>query len=254
MNNHHRATLCQRIAAIPALILMVGTAQAAPFKIFSPIVHEGESAVEYRGYRDFDSRNEINRSQTHKIALEHGVTSYWLTELEGEFEKEGGGPLKGTAVEWENVFQLTPQGKYWADVGLFAEYEFAAHSGNADKIKLGPLIEKEFSPRLSATLNAFFEHEVGSNAQAGTTFSYGARVKYSINRYLQPALEIFGEPGNLKGSLPAFQQQEHWVGPALHGSTKLEHGHTLNYRAAALFGVTDAASHNRLVVSLEYEF
>lgn len=254
MNTNDRMLLCRRLAAIPALVLILGTAQAAPFKIFSPIVHQGETALEYRGYRDNDSRAGINHSQTHKIALEHGVTRYWATEIEGEFEKEGGRALRDSAVEWENVFQLTPQGRYWADLGLFAEYEFGTRGGSADKIKIGPLIEKEFSPQLSATFNAFFENEVGRNAESGTVFSYGARVKYSINRHLQPAIEFFGEPGKLRQPRPSYQDQEHWIGPALYGSFKLDHGHKLNYRVSALFGSTKAASDHRGVVQLEYEF
>lgn len=259
MSNNNHTLLCKRAAAISALALIIplSTAQAAPFKIYSPIVEKGEIALEYQGFRDIDHRKAIDHSQTHKAALEYGVTDFWKTEIEVEFEKEGRGSLKDNAIEFENVFQFTPQGKYWADLGLFAEYEIATRKGNPDEIKIGPLIQKEFGPRLSATANAFFTREVGGNAASGTTFSYGARVKYNINQYLEPAIEAFGEPGNFKGGLPAFKKQEHWIGPALYGAVKMGQGQALKalkYRAAALFGATKPSSDSRLVLELEYEF
>ena len=41
------------------------------------------------------------------------------------------------------AFQFTPQGKYWADLGFFAEYAHAASRANADSFTFGPLIQKE---------------------------------------------------------------------------------------------------------------
>jgi hypothetical protein len=240
------------IAAV-AFAAHLGSADAAPFKVFSPIVEEGVTEIEYRGFRDFDQREELDRSQTQKIDVGRGFTDYWFSEFEGTFEKAGSESMKLDSVASENVFQLTPQGQYWADFGLFAEYEVGTHGSSPNEISIGPLVQKEFSPRLSATLNAFFEWQTGPNAVTGTTFSYAARVKYNVNRYFEPAIEAFGEPGRI-GRLPSWSQQEHWIGPAVYGKLGFGPGGSLSYRLAALFGVSDAASDTRAVFQLEYEF
>ena len=227
-------------------------AHAAPFKVYSPIVENGVSEIEYRGFRDYDHRDEVNRSQTHKLGVGHGFGSWW-TEIYGELEKEGGESLKLESVEWENLFQLAPQGKYWADFGVLVEYERAAHGGDPDKLVLAPLIEKELAPRLIATVNLRFVRELGGNSANGTGIEYAARLKYNHHPHLEPAIEFYGDPGRINHFLP-HEEQSHWIGPALYGKAKLDHGHALVYSMALLFGTTREASDRRGVVRLEYEF
>ena len=245
----HLTSLCVPIAStLLAAGLCSSPASAAPFKVYSPVVHSGEKAVEYSGYRDFDHRDGVDSSQTHKFAFEYGVNDVWATEVEVEFQKEGRGVLRDSAVAWENRFQLNPQGRDWATVGVFVEYEFHTQSGGADEVKLGPLLEWELNQKLSATLNLFLERQIGSSAESGTVLAYGARLKYSANRVFEPALELFGEPGKI-GHFPSRREQEHWIGPAVYGALS----HHVKYRAALLFGTTEAASDKRAVLQLEYE-
>ena len=245
--------LIARYAAALFLTAHIAMAGAAPFKVYSPIVERGVTEIEYSGFRDFDRRNEVNHSQTHKLAIGHGFTDNWASEVYVEFEKEGDETLKVESYEWENLFQLAPQGKYWADTGLLVEYEHPAQSGDPGKLTLTPLIEKELSSRLIATLNLGFTYETGGNAEPGTTFSYAARLKYNLDPRFEPALEFFGEPGRIS-HFPGTSEQAHWIGPAFYGKMKLDHGHALLYSAAALFAATSAASDTRGVVRVEYEF
>lgn len=240
-----------------AAALLFGTSIAAaygapPFKVYSPIVESGATEIEYRGFRDFDHREDVNRSQTHKLAIGHGYSNWW-TELYVEFEKEGIEALKLESFEWENQFQLAPQGEYWMDTGILIEYEHPAHHGDPGKLVIAPLLEKEVGTNLVATLNLRFEHEIGSNAAPGNVFSYVARLKYTLNPLFDPALEFFGEPGRIN-HFPATSEQTHWVGPAFYGKKKLGDDHTLVYSAALLFGMTSAAPDKRAVLRLEYEF
>ncbi len=228
-------------------------AHAAPFKVYSPIVESGVTEIEYRGFRDFDRRSEVDHSQTHKLGIGRGFTENWASEVYVEFEKEGDEALKVESYEWENRFQLAPQGKYWADTGLLVEYEHPANSGDPGKLTLAPLIEKELVSRLIATLNLRFSHETGSNAAAGTEFSYAARLKHNLDPRFEPAIEFFGEPGRIH-HFPAASEQPHWAGPAFYGKMKLGQGHALVYSAALLFATTAAASDKRAVARLEYEF
>jgi hypothetical protein len=230
----------------------IGASRAAPFKVYSPIVESGVTEIEYRGYRDFDRRSEVDRSQTHKLGVGYGYGTWW-TEIYGEMEKEGGGSLKSESIEWENLFQLAPQGKYWADTGVLVEYEHAAHGGDPDKVAVAPLFEKELSPRLIATVNLRFVKEFGNNAVSGANFEYAARLKYNYTPHLEPAIEFFGDMGPINHLLP-HDEQSHWIGPALYGKAKLGGGHALVYSTALLFGTTRNASDARAVMRLEYEF
>lgn len=248
MNQFHAAALLT--AAL--LSAQPNAAHAAPFKVYSPVVESGITEIEYRGFRDFDRRSEVNGSQTHKLGVGHGYGTWW-TEIYGEFEKEGGESLKFESFEWENLFQLAPQGRYWADIGVLVEYEHAAHAGDPDKLVLAPIIEKELDPRLIATLNLRFARQIGANDDTGTGFDYAARLKYNYDPHLEPAIEFYGDPGRI-GHFPRRAEQSHWIGPALYGKAKLGQGHALVYSMALLFGATQEASDRRAVLRLEYEF
>ncbi|MCC6608679.1 MAG: hypothetical protein IT515_03250 [Burkholderiales bacterium] len=251
-----RARSIQRAAlalGVAASLAIDTPAWSAPFKVYSPKVERGVNELEYRMYRDFDHRDEIDGSQAHKLSVGRGVTDFWFTEVYASFEKEDGASLKQDAVEWENKFQLTPRGKYWLDLGLLAELEMGTRSGSANEFVLGPLLEKELGPRWLATVNLLFEREFGANAESGTTFAYAGRLKLRLNQYFDPAIEVYGKPGRI-GHFGSFSRQEHWAGPAFYGKVKLENAGAFEYSAALLFGTSEAASDRRAVLRLEYEF
>src|SRR5207245_4090244 len=67
----------------------------------------------------------------------------------------------------EGFLQLTPQGRYWADVGLFVEYEHTARQGDPRALTVGPLIQKEVQlPGLNTlhTVNALFTKQMGAGS------------------------------------------------------------------------------------------
>ena len=228
-------------------------ARAAPFKVYSPTVQRGVTEVEYRGYVDSDHRSDVDGSQQQRFAIGHGFTDYWFSELYTVYAKDGGAPLKNESIEWENIFQLTPQGKYAADFGVLTEFEFATRSGDPNEFAIAPIIEGELGSHLVATANLFFERQFGgTEREPGTTFAYAGRLRYRLNRYFDPALEAFGEPGQI-GHFGAWDRQEHWMGPAFYGEAGLGHG-ALEYSAALLFGTSQGASDRRAVLRLEYEF
>src|SRR5262245_59027610 len=242
------------LALAAALSICAPNTMGADMKVYSPIVERGVTEVELRGFRDFDKRPALDKNQEYKLGIGHGFTDWLSLEVYGEFEKEKSeGKLELEAHEVEALFQFTPQGKYWMDVGLLAEYEHAAEGGHPDQFRLAPLLEKEFGP-FTATVNLVFIRESGTNKAPGTLFSYGARLKYHLaDSNLEPAIEVFGDPGRT-GHFPSHSEQPHWIGPALYGKWKTAPGQALVWSVAALFGITDAASDTRAVVRLEYEF
>src|SRR5205823_14094093 len=187
----------------------------ADHKVYSPIVEEGVLEFEARGHRTLDSRGDKNDQQTHIYEVAYGVNSWWYTSLFGVLNKEPGKNFRHGATAWENIFQLTPQGKYWVDVGLYLEYRKSHLSGEPSEFETKLLLEKDVDP-LVLTANLVFNREIGSNSGKGVGFEYAVRAKYPWKREIQFGIEAFGEPGRLTGFEPISAQQ-HAVGPVMLG-------------------------------------
>ncbi|HET7587899.1 MAG TPA: hypothetical protein VFL45_07475 [Gammaproteobacteria bacterium] len=240
------ALITAGLAALPS------AAQAAEYKVYSPYVVLGESEIEARTYFNQDDLNAVDGTGALKLAYGHAFTDFWATEIYAEVEHEEG-ETEIEAIEWENRFQLTPQGKYWADVGLLAEAEFATESGHPHELKFGPLIEKSFG-RMVATVNLYVEREIGPNAEDETELGYAARLRYRLNPQFEPSLEIYGSPGEV-GEFAPKGQQRHQIGPGFYGQVHLSGARKIKYSAAVLYGITDTGSPNwTYVVRFEYEF
>src|SRR5215831_15036529 len=232
-----------------ALINLVGSNPAhAAHKVYSPIVEEGEYAIEVRGHHDFDSNPGLDGGQQFKIDLEHAPTARWLTEIVGEFEREPGGPLKTTALEWENVFQFTEQGAHWLDFGLLTEYEYELTDNSRNNLIMGALFEKSFN-RQVANLNLIVEHALSSDTT--NELSYAARWRWRANELFEPGIEVFGELGDAK-YLGSFDSQEHSIGPSMLGAIRFKSGSKLRYEGAILAGVSAAAPNATVRLQFEY--
>src|SRR5207237_10437883 len=97
--------------------------------------------------------------------IEYSFIPNWKIGVEGVLEANSGENLHYQATAVENYFQLTPQGKYWADLAFFAEVERPSSSKSAPSITFGPLIQKEVPDLLGLdtlhTANILFTKEVG---------------------------------------------------------------------------------------------
>lgn len=249
-----------RAAALGALALtsafalgsaLVPAPAHAAHAIYSPIVEQGERALEYRGHRDFDSDDARDGAEQHKLALEYAPTAWWMTEVFGEWEKGPGDSLKATEISWENVFQLTEQGKYWADVGLVAEYAHSLEKGGHDALELGVLAEKQFDSSV-ATVNVLAEREFEDGAKA--EMEYAFRWRYRLNEVFEPDVEVHGEFGEW-GEFGRLRDHRHQAGPGAMGRIRSASGRgAFKYEAALLFGLTKESPDRTLRVLVEWEF
>ena len=202
--------------------------------VYTPTVEKGELELEFRaGVRDFGAG-----PSEHAFIYEigYGFTNNWRSSLVLEYAAEGGEQGKLEAWEWENVIALTEQGKYWADVGLFAEYEHGFSAG-PDEIKIGPMFQKEIGPTV-ANLNLLFEREVGSGASDETGVGYTWQVKWRGAETHEFGLQGLGELGTVDH---LGRDDEHSLGPAFFGTKRLASGNKFTYNAAVLAGVNQAA-------------
>src|SRR3954471_7568788 len=111
-----------RIRAVLAAAAVIGGSalrgEADDLKIRSPIIEVGEL--------EFENNFTLGRSKTAVHELEYGFNTWLKLGVETELAAEPGHGFRYDAMALEGFLQLTPQGKYWADVGLFAEYEHTA--------------------------------------------------------------------------------------------------------------------------------
>jgi high-affinity iron transporter len=236
--------------ALGGLSALTPSPARAAHVIYSPIVEEGEVALEFRGHRDFDSADDRDGAEQHKLALEYAPTARWNTEIFGEWEKEPGESLEATEIAWENIFQLTEQGKYWADFGLLAEYAHSLEDGGHDALELGVLAEKQFEHSVT-TVNVLAEREFEDGAKA--EMEYAVRWRYRLGRAFEPGVEVHGEFGEW-GEFGRAKDHRHQAGPAAAGEFGGGGHGAFKYEAALLFGLTHDAPDTTVRLQLEYEF
>lgn len=247
--------------AVLVLVLASGLFAAQParadLQVRYPIVEEGEVELEHNGFVTIDtSKSGRGGQQSYTGSIGYGVTSFWKMELEGEYAAGAGRSLHWEATTFENTFQLTPQGKYFLDVGFFAEYSQARGRRAANEVVFGPILQKELNNVLGTdtlhTLNLFFGREVGPYAGRATSFEYAWQSRLLLNGYADPAVELYGSIENL-GRAGRYATQEHFAGPALVGAIGLAPG-KLKYEVGYVFGLSDAAPRGGVRWKLEYEF
>ncbi len=240
---------------VPAMLVVLSfhsDPAAASQKVYSPTVEKGEVEIELRTNHTFDRSSEKDGLEKSKLEIGYGVTEFWSTTLIGEFERESGASRQHSATSWENIFQLTEQGEYWADVGLYLEYEHPTATEEHDALETKLLLEKT-AGRLLHTLNLVFAHELGQGASSATNFEYAWRTQYLLSKLLSPGFELYGEMGEI-GHFPPSREQDRRLGPVIYGEfSRLGAGKWL-YELGYLFDTGTAAPTGTLKAILEYEY
>jgi hypothetical protein len=238
-----------RSASLAALLACAAGSVRADHVVYSPLVEQGEVAIELRGHHDLDGDEQLDGGQAWKVDLEWAPLSRWRTELVGKFEREPSTDLAATEAAWENVFQLTEQGRYWADLGLLAEYAHSLEDDGEDALELGLLAQKDFG-RNQARLNLVFERELESGAETGIEYRW--QYRYRLRERFEPGLEMYGGLGEW-GEMGSFDDHEQQFGPAVFGKVRML-GSALRYEAGLLFGLSQPSPDATLRLLLEYEF
>lgn len=233
-----------------AAIAVAAVAKADDLKIRSPIIEFQEL--------EFENNFVVGRGKTTVHELEYGVTDWLKPGIEAEFAADPGQGLHFDATALEAFVQLTPQGKYWADLGLFTEYEHTARSGDPRSITFGPLVEKEL-PLLGLetlhTVNALFTKQVGAASVGPPSLLVAAQSRLRLHPFFEPGVEYYGSVSLGEHG----EEPQHRVGPAVAGRIGFrEMGINapggVKYDAAYLRGLTHATDPDTFRVRFELEF
>jgi hypothetical protein len=240
-------------AILTAAIVIDGCAlqaKADDLKIRNPIIESGEL--------EFENNFTLGRSKTTAHELEYGFSDWLKLGAEAELAADPGHGFHYDATALEGFLQLTPQGKYWADVGLFVEYEHTARQGDPRSLIFGPLVQKEVQLLGLSTLhtvNALFTKQMGAGSVGPLSMLLAAQSRVRLDPYFEPGLEYYGSfTLGARGAEP-----QHRLGPAFAGRVGfrdlgVEAPGGIKYDAAYLRGVAGQTDPNTFRVRVELEF
>jgi hypothetical protein len=238
------------LAAAAAIGACPVPAEAEDLKIRSPI-------IEFREL-EFENNFTIGRSKNTVHELEYGITEWWKPGVELELAADPGQGLHYDATALESFFQLTPQGKYWADLGLFVEYEQTGRTGDPRSLTIGPLVQKElplFGLDTVHTANVLFSKQMGAGSVGTLGLAVAAQSRLRLDPHFEPGFEYYGNVSlGSHGDDP-----EHRIGPSFAGRVGFaELGVNapggIKYDAAYLRGLNSATDPNTARVRVELEF
>jgi hypothetical protein len=236
-------------ALTTALSLQAPAANADPAaKVYLPAVVQGETEVELRGgyqrWRDHDD----DRERQFVVDVGYAFTSWWKSELAVGVTRLPGTSARLDEIEWENIFALTEPGRYWADLGLFAELA-RDHAEKRNVAAIGPMFQKEFGPA-QGNLNLLFERQLGAHAEPGAEITYAWQVKWRGNPRFEPGIQGFGTLGRTN---EFDHDTEHKIGPAFFSQAMLGARNKIKFDAAVLFGLNRNSPDTTFRFNLEYE-
>jgi hypothetical protein len=257
------AASLSRGAATPLLVMLLlggleaGSGLADELKLRYPIVDYREFEIEHNGITTFDSpKSGKSNNQFYNVEWGLGPLPNYFVELEHELAAPPGENITYEATTIENYLQLTPTGKYWGDLALFAQYSQPTHKADAKSFTFGPLAQTEFGEIAGFgalhTLNVLFTREVGNNASNATPLFVAWQSRLLINQYIQPGIEYYGMIDDL-GAPGKPTEQQHRIGPVLVGLQNFAPYGKLKYEVGYQFGLTQAAERGAVRWRLEYE-
>lgn len=226
------------------LTLGMPAARADDFIVYSPYVVQGQSEIEFRGHSYRDSDTSTSGSYEYLFSFAHAFTDWWKPEIYfADYQRSPGGPQYLKSREFENTFQLTSTGEFWADVGFLASYEYKVQAGNPNELEFGPLFEKR-TGRFVHRLNLIWEKQIGGGADRKYEFRGAYSLSYQWKQAFAPGVEIYYRPGD----------DARQIGPVFYGELASSRGNELEYSAGVVFGANRGAPDQTFVLRLEYEF
>jgi hypothetical protein len=243
------------VLALAALACFIPTAASADFHIRSPDeIDQGELELEHNGAWSLDRDPAKAEAQSYTAEFGYGMNSWWHPELEFDFERQAG-PGQFTdfsGLTWENTFSLTEPGEQWADLGFYAEYGYSSVGHTSDAVLFGPLVQKDIG-RTTHTLNLFLSKGIGPDQDVhGFDFSYAWQSRWNVWRQASPAIEIYGDAGQID-RIGKFQDQQLLAGPVVLGTFLVGPLGKFKYEAGYLFGATRATADGTVRWKLEFE-
>ena len=250
------------VSIVAVLAYQVSGAQAQVFEVIHPEVEKGGWEVEALNGVVLDDVEDDEEKSVHEFAVGFGFTDFWKSTIAVEVANpEGADPIV-EAFEWENVLLLASapvhhdedgdgHGHGSFGFGVYTALEIPKEVGIEEgAVSVGPIFETELGP-VSVIGNLFVEVPFEDGVDAG--LAYAAQASVPVSEHLAVGFEAHGDVEEAFGDAPSFDEQSHFIGPALFFETEIA-GLVLEPRVAVLFGLTDATPDAVLSFNLELKF
>lgn len=225
------------------LVLVLAVPAQAKKMVYSPVVAEGEKEVEY--YVDWGEGADGVDVVGHELSVEYAFAPRDQIALYGVWSDSGGQvDFVKSNLEW--IHQVTEQGAHAWDFGTYLEYQ-VHETGSPSTIEVKALLEHTF-PHTTLTLNPLLEKDIGPNPP-GVEVGYGARWALRHWREATPALELYGDLGEVE-DLKDWPETSQLLGPVV----DLKLGHHLSWQVGALFGLTRDSDDVRIKSQIAWEW
>ena len=252
-------------AGAAGLLITLLPAARADFELHYPTIDYRELEFEHNGATTFDKANSgKSNNQSYTFELGYAPVPWWEPELEGDMVAPPGQKnLSFDATVFENTFQLTETGKYWADLGFFAEFTHAAMRVAPDSFTFGPLVQKQASTLFGLdlghdtlhTLNLLVTKQIGSGREDATPLSIAWQSRLQLNPFFEPGFEYYGQISSIAGASTPDQEAavQHRLGPVLVGQYNMFQYGKIKYEFGYLFGLNNATERGAARWRFEYE-
>lgn len=232
--------------AVPAcLVFGASNARAEDdYVIYSPMVTQGETEVELRGYQMSAGNPALDRSGSFGVAAAYSPTSWWKSELyTGPFDYSPTLDPMRRGYEWENIFQLADHGEFWADPGLLVSYVQSNLPGVPNAMEITPLLERNTEEYIQR-LNVVFQKLLGVNWMGRYNMRASYMADYKLSEEFSPGIEAYYFPTD----------NTHQMGPGFSGEWSYAEHRNLEYSGALLYGIYQGYVARSLVLRVSTVF
>jgi hypothetical protein len=216
---------------------------AGAYDITDPEVEKGQQKLEaiHVGQAGFQTGSSGNTRNLQSLGYSYGVTDYWQLKggIAGDRLDDRGWEV--TAVFAESVFEIVDVKTTGFGLGWFTAVAGAVNDDATNAVAFGPIL-KFARQGLSLTLNPFLDKTFGQNHEQGIAFAYGWQANMEIKKGVVLSLAGFGRIDDIGGHAPAFEAQEHKIGPLIGFETEVAENRTLGLELGVFFGLTDATA------------
>jgi len=209
-------------------------------KVYHPYVDALENELEYRMVIQDAQEGLQTPAEIHQFSIGTSFGSKLFAEFYAIGTKNRQDNFHLGAWEAELKWQLTEQGEYFADWGIFFEYENEVEL-DKNEITVGILTEKEFG-RFSGTANLMLINEWGEDIVNEYETVLATQIRYRHSRTFEPAIEFYAGQ-NARG-----------IGPVIQGNISLSLRKTLHWETGVIFGLGNDSPNSSYRFLIEYEF
>lgn len=245
-----------QVLSLTALLTMATatTVWAQAFDIHAPASKRGSFEVEIlNGANPGKTRGDAEfLRNAHEAKAVYGITDRWTFEVGALVERPALDDTRLARISLENIIVVQPPVKNGVGFGWFAATEIRTSEDTHNSVIFGPLVQFN-AGNAELLINTLLHKTYGPNATPGLDLTYVWRAKYEVKHGVALGAMGYGFINDL-GSGPAFNQQDHRIGPALFFDVPMDKGRDLDISLGTYFGMTSAAPEASLMLNFGIPF